>query len=106
VDSNYGPYIFFLQCSNQFTRLDIQKSIKEIILQIKICGQSVIVDGLLCNRSASQPELVFVIEKKASENEVKGSWLNLFTHFDLMDPTRKKKIIDTEMTEKPPRRGL
>ena len=66
-------------------------------------GQSVIVDGLLCNilkaisRSACQTELAKVIEKEMSENEVKISWQKLFTHFsDAIDPTRKKKIIDID----------
>ena len=63
----------------------------------------VIVDGLLCSilkaisRSASQAELINVIEKVASESEVKTSWQKLFTMFDeAMDPTRKKRIIDIE----------
>ena len=66
-------------------------------------GSVVIVDGLLCSilraisRSASQSELVSVVEKEASENEVKKSWQKLFTHFhEAIDPTRKKRIIDID----------
>ena len=66
-------------------------------------GTVIIVDGLLCSilraisRSAVQAELISVIEKEATENEVKTSWHKLFSHFkEAIDPTRKKKIIDID----------
>ena len=61
----------------------------------------VIIDGLLCSilramsRVGASAELASVIEKSASEDEVKTAWVKLFTHFkEAIDPTRKKKIIE------------
>ena len=61
----------------------------------------VIIDGLLCSilramsRAGASAELASVIEKSASEDEVKTAWVKLFTHFkEAIDPTRKKKIIE------------
>ena len=60
------------------------------------------VDGLLCSimkaisRSPPHAERVAIIEKNTCENEVKRSWEILFTHFDVVDPARKKKVIDID----------
>ena len=61
----------------------------------------VIIDGLLCSilramsRVGASAELASVIEKNASEDEVKTAWVKLFTHFkEAIDPTRKKKVIE------------
>ena len=66
-------------------------------------GQALITDGLLCSimralsRTASQTQLADVIERVVPENEVKIAWPKLFTHFkDVMDPSRKKCIIDID----------
>ena len=66
-------------------------------------GQAFIIDGLLCSilralsRTASPSQLADVIERIVPENEVKTAWLKLFTHFnDVMDPSRKKCIIDID----------
>ena len=66
-------------------------------------GGPIIIDGLLCcilralSRNASPSELTGVVEREVSEAEVKCSWVKLFTHFsDVMDPTRKKCIINID----------
>ena len=59
----------------------------------------VIIDGLLCSilrtmsRAGTSQELVSVIERTTFEKD-KSSWEKLFTHFnDVIDSIRKKKVI-------------
>ena len=66
-------------------------------------GGGVIIDGLLCSilralsRSPLATDLISVIERCVSEKEVKDSWVKLFSFYsDVMDPTRKKKVIDID----------